>query len=145
MLCYEEQNLPQSAGSHTIGTPPPSTEITGGLRGLAAHPQDSHQDPDATKDGSNGTILEATLYCKSHFCVKFQLTIKCMLVLLPIFLCAYRDTETLTTVKFILDLIWRRKRGSVETRTRMRTQDPRLAPLTKLAAKDRTKERLVSA
>ena len=31
------------------------------------------------------------------------------------------------------------------TRTRMRTQDPRLAPFTELAAKDRTKERLVSA
>ena len=41
VLCYEEQNLPQSAGSHTIGTPPPSTEITGGLRGPAAHLHDS--------------------------------------------------------------------------------------------------------
>ena len=41
VLCYEEQIIPQSAGSHTIGTPPPSTEITGGLRGLAARLQDS--------------------------------------------------------------------------------------------------------
>ena len=37
------------------------------------------------------------------------------------------------------------KRGSVETREWMRTQDPRLAPLTELAAKDGRKERLLSA
>ena len=36
-------------------------------------------------------------------------------------------------------------RGAVKARTGMRTQDPRLAPFTELAAKDRTKERLVSA
>ena len=65
---------------------------------------------------------------------------------------AYHDTETLTTVKFILDLTWRMKRGAVKARTGMRTQDPRLAQhrdlgsaFTELAAKDRTKERLVSA
>ena len=96
MLCYEEQILPQSAGSHTIGTPPPSTEITGGLRGLAAHLQDSIKIRiQAKKDGSNGTIIGAKFilynFTKSHIYVKFQLTIKCMLVLLPIFLCAYRD------------------------------------------------------
>ena len=101
VLCYEEQILPQSAGSHTIGTPPPSTEITGGLRGLAAHLQDSIKIRiQAKKDGSNGTIIGAKFilynFTKSHIYVKFQLTIKCMLVLLPIFLCAYRDTETLT-------------------------------------------------
>ena len=44
------------------------------------------------------------------------------------------------------------KRGAVKARTGMRTQDPRLAQhcdlgsaFTELAAKDRTKERLVSA
>ena len=81
----------------------------------------------------------------SHLCIvsAYNKTYACTPA--NISLRAYHDTETLTTVKFILDLIWRRKRGSVETRTRMRTQDPRLAPLTKLAAKDRTKERLVSA
>ena len=98
MLCYEEQILPQSAGSHTIGTPPPSTEITGGLRGLAAHLQDSIKIRiQAKKDGSNGTIIGAKFilynFTKSHIYIKFQLTIKCMLVLLPIFLCAYREAE----------------------------------------------------
>ena len=37
------------------------------------------------------------------------------------------------------------KRGLVKTREWMRTQDPRLAPLTELAAKDGRKERLLSA
>ena len=36
-------------------------------------------------------------------------------------------------------------RGLVKTREWMRTQDPRLAPLTELAAKDGRKERLLFA
>ena len=49
------------------------------------------------------------------------------------------------TLLVLVTLKMMTKRGTVEIRTWMRTQDPRLAPFTKLAAKDRTKERLVSA
>ena len=71
-----------------------------------------------------------------------------LIVLESLLTILYRDIESRLSSPYSTgadDIKTKMKRGSVETRTRMRTQDPRLAPLTKLAAKDRTKERLVSA
>ena len=42
----------------------------------------------------------------------------------------------LLTLLVLVTLKMMMKRGAVETRTRMRTQDPRLAPSTELATKD---------
>ena len=62
VFCYEQQASGQSAGSPTIGIPPPSTvltEITGGLRDLWLNPKTPKtsrrkQDPGRADDGSKG-------------------------------------------------------------------------------------------
>ena len=115
------------------------------------------QDPVRRKTAAMVRLLEQNLYCitsfiNSHLCKVSAYNKMYACTPANISLRAYHDTETLTTVKFILDLTWRMKRGAVKARTGMRTQDPRLAQhcdlgsaFTELAAKDRTKERLVSA
>ena len=39
VLCYEEQNLPQSAGSSRSSNPPPTEKVD--IPGTAAHPKNS--------------------------------------------------------------------------------------------------------
>ena len=50
VLCREEQNLPQSAGSSTSSNPPPTRKVD--LPGPAAHPQQLHEGQKKEEDGN---------------------------------------------------------------------------------------------
>ena len=81
VFCYEQQASSQSAGSLTIGIPPPSTvltEITGGLRDLWLNPKTPKtsrrkQDPGRADDGSKGVDHGENLYCTLKLFNSFSL------------------------------------------------------------------------